>query len=146
MKTVFENYLHVQDVSRWTCLISDDLSCSWEQRHDRQHCFCFLPELLLSIERYSQFNTSIYYKRDACNFHITNFLFLSSDFFQVIGCHRTLRPHYSGTMPIMWKLAGGFHTWSFKNLVNWYFLEILKTMYIYKIAKNSTEIPLILFL
>ena len=27
----------------WNCSISDDLCCSWEQRHDREHCFCFLP-------------------------------------------------------------------------------------------------------
>ena len=36
-------------------------------------------DLILLIERDSQFHTSIDYKRDACNFHITKFPFLSSN-------------------------------------------------------------------
>ena len=36
-------------------------------------------DLLLSIERGGQLHTSIYDKRDDFNFHITNFLFLSSN-------------------------------------------------------------------
>ena len=36
-------------------------------------------DLLLSIERDGQLHTSIYDKRDDFNFHITNFLFLSSN-------------------------------------------------------------------
>ena len=36
-------------------------------------------DLLLSIGRHGQLHTSIYYKQDDFNFHITNFLFLSSN-------------------------------------------------------------------
>ena len=57
------------DVSRWTR----------DQRHGREQHFCFLPDLLLSIERDGQLHTSIYDKRDDFNFHITNFPFLSSN-------------------------------------------------------------------
>ena len=59
------------DASYWT----------WNQGHHRDHHFCFLSRItLVDWEGWSmQLYTSIYDKRDGFNFHITNFLFLSSD-------------------------------------------------------------------
>ena len=42
------------DVSRWT----------WDQRHDREQHFCFIPWFILSIRRDGQLHTSIYDKHD----------------------------------------------------------------------------------
>ena len=71
------------DVSYWT----------WDQEHNREHHFCFLPRFtIVDLEWLStshfylrqtrwfkfQLHTSIYDKRDDLNFNITNFPFLSS--------------------------------------------------------------------
>ena len=50
-----------------------------DQRHDGEEHFCFLLGLLLSIGKDGQLRTSLYDKSDDFNFHITNFLFLSSN-------------------------------------------------------------------
>ena len=55
------------DVSYWT----------WDQRHNREYHFCFLVRFT-SVD-WEGWSTSIYDKRDDCNFHITNFPFLSSN-------------------------------------------------------------------
>ena len=79
---------HLQ-VHRW-CIVykqprirklsGPDVSCwTWDQGHQREHLFCFLPRFTLSIGRDGQLHTSIYDKWDDFNFHITNFPFLSSN-------------------------------------------------------------------
>ena len=47
-------------------------------KFEEQH-FCFLLDLLLSISRDGQLDTSLYDKRDDFNFHVTNFPFLSNN-------------------------------------------------------------------
>ena len=57
-----------------------DVSCwTWDQEHHREHHFSFYLDLLQSIGRNGQLQTSIYDKRDDFSFDITNFPFLGSN-------------------------------------------------------------------
>ena len=78
---------HLQ-VHRW-CIVhkqprirklsGPDVSCwTWDQRHHREHNFCYLPRFT-TVDWEGQLHYSIYDKRDDFNFHITNFPFLSSN-------------------------------------------------------------------
>ena len=58
-----------QDISCWT----------WDQWHNREHHFCFLPRFIVLIWRDGQLHNSIFDKRDDSNFHITIFPFLGSN-------------------------------------------------------------------
>ena len=77
-----DNVLSIKTQSlRITCVrcISLNLRLKTRQRARRR-----LPTLINSLGRNGQFHTSIYYKHSACNFHFTNFPFLSSNMRRVI--------------------------------------------------------------